>query len=149
MQSFPVKLPTLWRQVFPGLVLGALLGRASQALQGETFSWPHTAPLMVAAAVVVLLGHALQPTQAGPAGLRAMTPWGFRRAVPWDDIASASFARMFLLQPSIRLLDKQGRSYWIARDTKNLPGLHGVAQTYGGRSHPLTRVLEVPLYKLP
>ena len=148
LKSFPVKIPTLWRQAFPGVVLGAAVGRISLWIQGEPFSLLSTAPLMAVAAVIVAAVHFLQPTQAGPQGLNLMQSWGFRRAVPWAAVRDVSFARLYLLQPSMRLTDTQGRVYWIARDTKDLKGLHALALEHAGATHPLTRALETPLFAL-
>lgn len=148
MQSFPVKLPTLWRQVFPAGLFGALLGRGLLWLEGQPFSWPNTLPLMAVAALGVLAIYFFQPNQAGPGGLNLMNSWGFRRRLEWSDIQSADFARMYYLQPSVRLKDARGRSHWIATDTKDLKGLHALAVAHGGADHPLARALETPLYKL-
>lgn len=148
MKGFPIKLPTLWRQVFPAMVLGGLTSRALLWLQGQPFNWPDTLPMMVAAAVLVLMIYFFQPTQAGETGLHVMNIWGFRRRLAWADVQSVSFARLYLLQPSLRLLDARGRSYWIATDTKDLAGLHELARAHGGAGHPLTLTLETPLYKL-
>lgn len=148
MKDFPIKLPTLWRQVFPAMVLGGLTSRGLLWLQGQPFNWPDTLPMMAVAAVLVLMIHFLQPTQAGETGLHVMTIWGFRRRLAWADVRSVSFARLYLLQPSLRLLDAQGRSHWIATDTKDLAGLHELARAHGGADHPLTLALETPLYQL-
>lgn len=148
MQNFPVRLPALWRQAFPGLMAGALTGRAWSWLQGEAFSWPQTLPLMAAAALLVVFIHLLQPTQAGPEGLVLGTSWGWRRPVGWEDIVEARHARLFPVQPAIRLCDRQGRVYWIPRETQDLPGLHALARARGGPGHPLTLALEVPMYRL-
>lgn len=148
MQAFPVRLPTLWRQAFPGLVLGAIVGRVALWLDGQPFSFPNTVPLMVIAAVFVVLLHVLQPTRAGEAGLQVMTIWGFRRRLRWPDINTVTFARWYGLQPSLKLVDHQGRSHWIARDTRNLAGLHALALAHGGADHPLTRALQTPLHAL-
>lgn len=147
LQSFRVKLPVLWRAMFPALLAGALTARAWRLLQGEPFAWPDTLPLMGVAAVAVVLTHALQPTQANGQGLKLMTVWGYRRWMRWDEIASASLAKL-LLQPSIRVQDRQGRVGWIARDTQGLSRLHALALVAGGARHPLARVLETPLHAL-
>jgi hypothetical protein len=147
MQSFHVKFPALWRQTFPALVLGAVCARLWQWVHGEPFSIPQTMPLAGVAAVMVLLVHYLQPTLAGPGGVKAMNVWGFRSFLRWDAIAEASFGR-YLLQPSIKLVDRRGRRYWIARETKNLQALHRLAAEFGGSAHPLKRILETPLHSL-
>jgi hypothetical protein len=148
LKPFPIKVQTLWRQAFPGLVLGAALARVIDWTQGLPFSLPNTLPLMAVAALIVAMGYFLQPTLVGAEGLKAMTTWGFRRHVRWTDIQAVSFARLFLMQPSLRLTDSAGRAYWIARDTKDLQDLHALALQHGGKSHPLTVALETPLFRL-
>ncbi|MDX2220726.1 MAG: hypothetical protein SF172_17030 [Burkholderiales bacterium] len=148
MKDFPIKLPTLWRQVFPAMLLGGLTSRGLLWLEGQPFNWPDTLPMMAVAAVIVLLVHFFQPSQAGEAGLHVMNTWGFRRKLAWADVQSVSFARLYLLQPSMRLRDGEGRSYWIAIDTHDLAGLHELARAHGGPGHPLTVALETPLHKL-
>jgi hypothetical protein len=148
MKAFPVKLPTLWRQIFPSLVAGAVLGNGLRWLRGEPFSLPETLPLMLTAAVVVAATYFFSPTLAGAEGLKVMTAWGFRRPVRWEEIQSVSFARLYFFQPSFKLVTARGRSYWIARDTKDMAGLHALAFARGGPDHPLTRALETPLYAL-
>jgi hypothetical protein len=148
LKPFPVKLPTLWRQAFPGLVLGGVVGSGVEWIQGQAFSLPNTLPLMVAAALLVALTYFLQPTLVGAPGLKLMTAWGFRRHVPWSEIKTVSMARLFLVQPSLKLTDSAGRAYWIAKDTKDLRGLHALAVLHGGKDHPLTRALETPLFQL-
>jgi hypothetical protein len=148
VHSFPVKLPALWRQVFPALLIGAVLARTLLWLQGRPFTWPDTLPMMGAAVVMVLAMHYFQPTQAGARGLHVMNTWGVRRWLAWDEVAAVSFGRLYFLHPSMRLKDRAGRSYWIATDTKNLQGLHTLAQSHGGAQHPLVQALETPLYRL-
>jgi hypothetical protein len=148
MERFPVKLPALWRQAFPGLVLGAVVGRVSLWVQGQPFSWPATLPLMAVAAVMVVALYVLTPTLAGPAGLKVTTFWGIRRPLAWGDVVSARLARLYLVVPSIELRDARGRRFWISRDTRNLARLHALARAHGGPAHPLTRVLETPLHGL-
>lgn len=148
MKDFNIKLPTLWRQVFPAMVLGGLTWRGMMWLQGKPFNWPDTLPMMVIAGAFVLIMYFLQPTQAGEAGLNVMNNWGTRQRIAWSDIRSVNLARFYLLQPSLCLLDGKGKSYWIALDTKDLSGLHELASTHGGADHPLTLALETPLYRL-
>jgi len=148
LKAFPVKIPTLWRQAFPGLVLGALVARINLWIQGEPFSLPSTLPLMGLAAVVVVVVYFFQPTLCGASGLKVMGTWGFRRHVAWPEIREVSFSRLYHLQPSLKLIDGHGRAHWIARDTKDLRGLHALAKQFGGPSHPLTVALETPLFQL-
>jgi hypothetical protein len=148
MRAFRVKIPTLWRQAFPGLMLGAVVGRLSRWIQGEPFSWPETLPMMAIAAVLVMSIYYLQPTLGGPQGIKAMNSWGFRRALKWSDIVSVGFGRMYGMQPSLKLLDRHGRAHWIARDTKDLGALHRLAVEHGGAHHPLAQALETPLHAL-
>lgn len=148
MKPFRVKIPTLWHQASQGLFLGALIARLQSLARGEAFSLPDELPLMAMTAVAVIVAYFLQPTMAGKPGIKAMTFWGFRRQVPWPEIASVTFARLYYMQPSLKLTDRQGRSYWIARDTKDLPGLHAMAIEFGGVDHPLTRALETPMHAL-
>ena len=148
MNAFPIKPQTLWRQAFPGLLLGALASRAASWLNGEPFSWPNTVPLMAIAAVMVVAIHFLQPTLCGESGVKAVNTWGFRRHIAWTDIKSVSLSRLYLIQPSLKLVDLAGRRYWIARDTKNLGCMHKLAKAHGGANHPLTVALETPLYQL-
>ena len=117
-------------------------------LQGEPFSLPSTLPLMGVAAVVVAVVYFFQPTLAGPEGLKVMNSFGFRRLVKWTEIQSTTLGRLYFVQPSLKLVDHRGRAYWIARDTKDMKGLHEVAMSCGGPSHPLTRALEIPLFAL-
>ena len=148
MRPFRIKVGALWRLAFSGLVVGALLSRALLWVQGQPFSLPSTLPLMAVAAVLVALSHYLQPTLAGEHGVKAMNNWGIRRLVPWSDIRSVTFARMYFVQPALKLVDGSGRAHWIARDTLDLGALHAIAVRYGGAGHPLTRALETPLYAL-
>lgn len=148
MQSFPVRIPSLWRQALGGLTAGAVAARLLQWGQGEAFSWPTSWPLMGLAAVIVVLTHFLQPTRAGPDGLKLMTNWGFRRRLRWTDVRQVTLARAHLLQPALKVLDHQGRVHWIDRDTKDLRGLHELALRHGGEDHPLTRALRTPLHAL-
>lgn len=148
MQRFPVRLPALWRQAFPGVMAGAVAGQGWGWLHGEAFSWPQSLPMMVTAALTVVLVYLLAPTEAGPAGLKLGTFWGWRRSVAWEDIASAEHLRGVPLMVGIRLRDHQGRNYLLPRDTVRLPALHTLARTHGGPQHPLTLALEVPMYRL-
>ena len=117
-------------------------------MNGEPFSWPNTMPLMVIAAVMVVALYFLQPTLCGESGVKAVNTWGFRRHVAWSEIKSVSVGRLYLIQPSLKLVDSEGRSYWIARDTKDLRSMHTLAKAHGGPGHPLTVALETPLYQL-
>jgi hypothetical protein len=148
MKAFPVKPQTLWRQAFPGLLLGAFASRAATWMNGEPFSWPNTVPLMVIAAAMVVAIYFLQPTLCGASGVKAVNTWGFRKHVAWNEITSVSFGRLYLLQPSLKIIDCNGRRYWIARDTKDLGSMHALAKIHGGACHPLTLALETPLYQL-
>jgi hypothetical protein len=148
MKPFPVKIPTLWRQAFPGLLMGGVVARCIEWTQGQAFSLPNTLPMMAVAAVLVAVAYFFQPTLAGAAGLKLMSAWGFRRQVAWHDIQSVTLARLFWVQPSLKLTDGAGRAHWIARDTKDLRGLHALALQHGGKDHPLTRALETPLFHL-
>jgi hypothetical protein len=129
-------------------VLGAIVGRVSLWVQGQPFSLPSTLPLMVIAAVLVALMYYLLPTLAGEQGVKAMNTWGIRRLVPWSEIKSVTFARWYLVQPSLKLVDQDGNAYWIAKDTKDLGALHALAVQHGGAAHPLAQALETPLYAL-
>lgn len=148
MKAFPVKIPTLWRQAFPGLVLGAIAARITLWAKGDSFSFPNTLPLMAIAAVFVVLLYYLQPTLAGKEGIKAMTSWGVRRMVSWADITSVSFGRLYFIQPSLRVVDRSGKVYWIARDTKDLGGLYALTLEHAGSSHPMARALQTPLHAL-
>jgi hypothetical protein len=128
--------------------VGGLIARASQWAQGEPFSLPSTLPLMAIAAAMVVLMYFLQPTLCGPNGLKLMTRWGYRRHLKWSDVAAVSLDRAFFVQPSLKVQDPRGRVHWIARDTKNLKGLHGLAIQHAGTGHPLVQALEIPLYAL-
>jgi hypothetical protein len=103
---------------------------------------------MAIAAVMVVAIYFLQPTLCGESGVKAVNTWGLRKHVAWSDIKSVSLGRLYLVQPSLKLVDSQGRSYWIARDTKDLRSMHTLANAHGGPDHPLTVALETPLYKL-
>ena len=72
MQNFPVRLTALWRQVFPGLMAGAVASRGWSWLDGAAFSWPQSLPLMLLAAVLMVACHLLLPTQ-DLSGLHALT----------------------------------------------------------------------------
>ncbi|MBT9492238.1 MAG: hypothetical protein IV107_07765 [Paucibacter sp.] len=148
MKAFPVKIPTLWRQAFPALVLGAIVTKGHMWFQGQPFSLPDKLPLMGVAAAVVAGTYFLQPTLAGPLGLKVMSSWGFRRFVAWSEIESVALGRLYFVQPSLKLLDAQGRAYWIALDTKDMRGLYDLALACGGSAHPLTQALETPLFAL-
>ena len=148
VQAFPVKIPALWRQASQGMVLGALMARVSLWMQGQPFSWPNTLPVMGLAAIAVAVVYFFQPTLVGASGLKAMSTWGYRRTVAWPDITQVTFARLYFLQPSLKLIDRNGRAFWIARDTRNLHALHTLAKTHGGEQHPLTLALETPLFRL-
>ena len=103
---------------------------------------------MLMAAVMVVLLHYFQPTMAGSSGIKAMNSWGYRRLVKWTDIESVSFGRLYFIQPSLKIIDNRGRTHWIAKDTKDLRGLHSIASEFGGAKHPLTVALETPLFAL-
>ncbi len=148
MQNFPVRLASLWRQAFPGLMAGAVASRGWSWLEGGAFSWPQSLPLMLLAAVLVVALHLLLPTQAGPEGLVLGTAWGWRRRVGWEDIVEVRHARLFPMQQGMRLRDRQGRIFWISRDTEDLSGLHALALSRGGPAHPLTLALEMPMHRL-
>ena len=129
-------------------MLGAIVGRVSLWVQGQPFSLPSTLPLMVIAAVMVALMYYLLPTMAGERGVKAMNTWGIRRLVPWTEIESVTFARWYFVQPSLKLVDRRGNVYWIAKDTKDLGALHAISVHYGGAAHPLAQALETPLHAL-
>ncbi len=103
---------------------------------------------MVIAAVMVVALYFLQPTLCGESGVKAVNSWGFRRHLAWTDIQTVSLGRLYLIQPSLKLVDPAGRWYWIARDTKGLDSMHALAKVHGGLKHPLTLALETPLYRL-
>ena len=130
------------------MMVGAAGAKLKHWLQGEPLSMPNTLPYMVLAAVVVAYSYFLQPTVAGPKGLKAMRSWGWRSHVAWAEITDVTFARYYLLQPSFRLVDVKGKVYWIARDTKDMKGLYAIAREFGGPNHPLTNALETPLFAI-
>jgi hypothetical protein len=146
LESFRIKLPTLWRQASAGMLVGALTSSGLQWAQGNPFNWPDTLPMTLAAAVAAVVSYLLQPTLAGPEGLHVMNSWGLRRRLGWADVEHAALARQHGLWPSFKLLDAQGRAYWISRDTLGLEQLHHLALQHGGTTHPLVRVLRTPLY---
>jgi hypothetical protein len=148
MKSYPVKIPTLWQQASQGLLLGAVVVRVNLWLKGAAFSWPDTLPFMGFTALAVTIVYFFQPTVCGAQGLKVMTAWGFRRSLRWEQVTQVGFARLYLLQPSFKLVDDKGRSHWISRDTKDLKGLYEDALRFGGASHPLTRALRTPLYEV-
>ena len=138
----------LWQQASQGLLVGAVVSRVSSWLQGMPFSWPDTWPFMGFTAGAVAIVYFLQPTMCGAQGLRLMTIWGFRRSLSWEQIAQVTFARLYLLQPFLKLIDSQGRIYCISRETKDNDGLYAEALKFGGPAHPLTRALQTPLHAL-
>lgn len=148
MQAFPPKILALWRQAYLGLVVGGLIARPSQWAQGEPFSLPSSLPLMAIAAAMVVLMYFLQPTLCGPTGLKFITHWGYRHHLKWSDVAAVSLARAFFVQPSLKIQNSRGRVHSIARDTKNLKGLHALAIQHAGPDHPLVQALVTPLYAL-
>ena len=99
-------------------------------------------------ALVVTVVYFFQPTMCGAQGLKVMTTWGFRRIVRWEQVTQVGFARLYLLQPSFKLVDDRGRAYWISRDTKDLKGLYAESLRFGGAAHPLTRALQTPLFEV-
>lgn len=148
MEPFRIKLPALWRFVLPAMTIGVAVSAATQLLQGQRPTWPNTVPMMVFGAVLVLALYWLQPTLAGPGGLRVLNIWGFRRPVRWDEIVAVEHARYYLVMPAMRLVTAAGRSYWIPRESERLPALHALALRAGGPAHPLARALETPLHAL-
>lgn len=115
---------------------------------GEPFSLPSTLPLTATAAVMVVARCWLSSVVAGAPGLNVMDAWGMRRFVAWSDVKPASLTRESLIHPPVRLVDRQGHSSWIARDTRDLGALHAIAVGFGGAGHPLARVLPTPLHRL-
>ena len=148
MKPFRVKIISLWRLAFPSVLIGAVTAHLILWMQGEPFSLPNTLPLMAVAAVPVVLMHYFQPTMAGEQGVKAINIWGIRKLVNWPDIQSVTFARYYLVQPSLRLVDQGGQTYWISKDTKNLGALYALAIKHGGTNHPLARALETPMHAL-
>lgn len=149
LQSFRVRVPALWRQIFPiGIVLTAVL-RLGSWLSGQPFSWPSTLPLAVAAGFIVLLFYFLRPVQAGPEGLMLLNRLGRRRLVAWDEVRDVSFGHRQPLEPAFRVADTQGKVHWIPRHTRDLRALQRLAVQYGGPRHPLAVVLETPLCDVP
>jgi hypothetical protein len=148
MQAFRAKPVVLWRLTFPSLLLGAFTAAALRWFAGKPFSWPDTLPLMLIAAVIVVLTYVLQPTLAGAAGLRVLNTWGTRSFLGWGEVVRVDFARLYGLQPSLRLRDQRGRSYWIARESSGLQTLWRLAVQHGGPQHPLALALQTPLYRL-
>ena len=146
MERFPVKLMALWRLTFASCMFGALAAQPLRWLEGRQLSWPPTLFLMAAAAGGVLLAYLFQPTEAGPRGLRLMSLWGYRRDLRWDELVEVRHARFYGLQPAFRLVTRDGRVHWIARDTRNLPRLYALAREFGGPTHPLVLSLQTPLY---
>ena len=148
-RSFRVKLPALWRQIFPiGIAVAALL-RVGSWLSGQPFSWPSTIPLALAAGFIVVVFYLLRPVQAGPGGLHLLSRLGHRRFVAWDEIDAVRFSHRQPLEPAFRLTDRRGRVHWIPRHTKGLRELHDMAVRFGGAEHALTVALETPIWEVP
>jgi hypothetical protein len=148
-RTFRVRVPALWRQVFPiGLLTAALL-RVGTWLSGEPFSWPSTLPLSLAAGLIVLVFYLLRPIQAGPGGLNLLSRFGHRRMVSWEEIPDAGFGHRQPLEPAFRVGDRRGRIHWIPRHTKELRILQEMAVQFGGANHPLAVILETPLCDAP
>jgi hypothetical protein len=148
VQRFYLKLPSLWRQASEGVLIGAVIAGIFAWIKGASFSWPNTMPFMGITATVVVATYLFQPTVVSAAGLQAMGILGFRRFVAWSDIVQVDLDRLFLIQPSFKLTDSVGRSYWISRDTEKIETLYALAKLHGGSSHPFTVALETPLYRL-
>jgi hypothetical protein len=147
--SFRVKVPALWRQVFPiGLLITALF-RGASWLRGEPFSWPSTLPLALTAGLVVMAFYFLRATQAGADGLKLLSRLGHRRFVSWADVSEVSFGHRQPLEPNFRVTDRQRRVHWIPRHTKDLRLLQKLASQFGGPDHVLALMLETPLCDAP
>jgi len=148
-RSFRVKVPALWRQVFPiGIVLTAVF-RVGSWISGQPFSWPSTVPFALAAGAIVLAFYVLRPVQAGPRGLNVLSRLGHRRWVAWSDVTDVQFGHRQPLEPALRIADRQGRVHWIPRHTQNLRTLQQMAVQFGGAAHPLAVALETPLCDAP
>jgi hypothetical protein len=148
MDKFPIKITALWRQVFPALMLGGVLGQGAAWWRGQSLSLPNSLPIMAFAAVIVVALHAFYPTLAGPNGLGLMNRWGLRRRVTWGDIFEVRLVRQYGMYPSLRIRCAHGGVYWIAMDSANLPQLYALALRHGGPDHPLAIALATPLYAL-
>jgi hypothetical protein len=148
-RSFRVKVPALWRQVFPIGLLTAVLLRVGSWLSGQPFSWPSTLPLALAAGSIVLAFYVLRPVQADAEGMNLLSRLGHRRFVRWGDMREVGFGHRMPLEPALRITDVRGGVHWIPRHTKDLRQLQRMSATYGGPAHPLALKLESPLCDAP
>jgi hypothetical protein len=148
MTKFPIKPTALWRQIYPALLVGALLSRGYDWLMGGQFSLPNMLLLMGFASFYVVYSHLFYPMLAGPSGLRLINGWGLRRSVAWADIVEVRHARQFGIIPSLRVRCANGRVYWIGTEVSNLAELYALATESGGPDHPLALALATPQYAL-
>ncbi len=149
MTKFPIKLPALWRQIYPALLIAAIVGQGYEWLQGGSFNLTRVMPMLMAASVFYVLHmYWFCPTLAGVAGLKLINGWGWRRRVAWSEIVEVHQARRLKCIPSLRVVCASGQVYWFDTEIANLAKLHSIALEAGGPEHPLVMALSTPQYAL-
>lgn len=144
--AFPLKIGTLWRAVWLGVLAGGFSYSAFAWLTGKPFSLRPTVVMASAAAVTCATLYFFMSTRANSKRLLIADVWGVRRTLPWDEITEVTYMK-YWGQPHWRITSRAGKHHWLSRDTKNLRKLYELAREHGGENHPLVRALEKPIFE--
>jgi hypothetical protein len=146
----PTRLPVLWRMTVLSLSLGVLMARLWDFAQGRPFSGVPTLAVTAMAVPMVASMYLLMAGRAGERGMRLFDGWGWPRQVAWDDIVDVQLRRWpaLVFAPALAIRSRQGRVYWLPRESAGLGELHALVQRAAGPDHPLARALQTPLHRL-
>ena len=146
-RRFPLNPIALWRIGAPSALVGGLCAAAHNWWSSGHFAWPKTVGVAAGAAIVTLMGYFLQPTVLRGDKLYISNRWGFRQWLVLADIESVSQKR-YLNQPGFHITSRDGKIYWLSRETVRLGELYERVVASAGESNPLAVALSTPLHQL-
>jgi hypothetical protein len=145
-QRFPLKLGSLWRAVWLGVLVGGSAYAAFDWMMGRPFSLRPTVVMAAAAAVTCAILYFTMSTRANSQRLLIADKSGVPRELRWIDVTEVTLMK-YWGQPHWRITSTGGKHFWLSRDTKNLRRLYEMARKHGGENHPLVKALERPIYE--
>ena len=144
---FPMKPVALWRIGASSALIGGLCAAAHNWLTGGEFAWPKTVVVAAGAGMVTFIGYFLQPTLLQGERLYVSNSFGFRQWLALADIERVTMQK-FWMHPCMRIVAREGKVYWLMRETVRLDEMHAAIVAQSGAQHPLAVALSTPLYAL-
>jgi len=146
-RRFPLNPVALWRIGAPSALIGGLCAASYDWWTSGHFAWPKTIGVAIGAAIVTLMGYFLQPTLLRGDRLYISNLWGFRQWLALADIESVNQKR-YLNQPGFRIVARNGKVYWLSRDTIRVGELYERVVATAGAANPLALALSTPFHQL-